>query len=76
MSTRRVAMCAPHILGDVVTALRLGTGLRQALRRGLTYLLRHARRAHPERDRRAGRLRGLTLVEPAQVITYETALEG
>jgi hypothetical protein len=66
MSTRRVAMCAPHILGDVVIALRLGTGLRQALRRGLTYLLRHARRAHPERDRRAGRLRaGLTLVEPA-----------
>ena len=34
------------------------------IRRGLTYLLVHARRAHPERDRRAGCLRaGLTLVE-------------
>lgn len=36
MSTRRVAMCAPHILGEVVAALRVGTGLRRALRRGLT----------------------------------------
>ena len=66
MSTRRVAMCARHVLGDVVTALRLGVGLLRALRRGLTYLLAHARRAHPERDRRSGRLRaGLALVEPA-----------
>jgi len=66
MSTRRVAMCAWHILGEVVTALRVGAGLRQALRRGLTYLLANAQRAHPERDRRAGRLRaGLALVEPA-----------
>jgi hypothetical protein len=66
MSTRRVAMCARHVLGDVVTALRVGVGLLKALRRGLAYLLVHARRAHPERDRRAGRHRaGLTLVEPA-----------
>ena len=66
MSTRRVAMCARHILGDLVTALRVGVGLLGALRRGLTYLLANARRAHPERDRRAGRLRaGLALVEPA-----------
>ena len=66
MSTRRVAMCAHHILGDLVTALRLGVGLLGALRRGLTYLLANARRAHPARDRLTGRLRaGLTLAEPA-----------
>jgi hypothetical protein len=66
MSTRRVAMCAYHILGALVTALRLGVGLLGALRRGLAYLLANARRAHPERDRRTGRLRaGLALVEPA-----------
>ena len=65
-STRRVAMCAHHILDAVVTALRLGVGLLGALRRGLTYWLANARRAHPERDRRSGRLRTrLTLVEPA-----------
>jgi hypothetical protein len=66
MSTRRVAMCAHHILGDVVAALRVGTGLLRALRRGLAYLLANARRAHPDRDRRTGRLRaGLVLVAPA-----------
>lgn len=66
MSTRRVAMCARHILDEVVTALRRGVGLLGALRRGLTYLLANARRAHPNRDRRTGRLRaGLALVEPA-----------
>ena len=66
MSTRRVAMCAHHILDDLVTALRLGVGLLRALRRGLAYLLANARRAHPDRDRRTGRLRaGLMLVEPA-----------
>ncbi|MEQ1899040.1 MAG: transposase [Vicinamibacterales bacterium] len=66
MSTRRVAMCAHHILHALVTALRLGVGLRGALRRGLAYLLANAQRAHPDRDRRTGRLRaGLALVEPA-----------
>ena len=66
MSTRRVAMCARHILDDLVTALLRGGGLLGALRRGLAYLLGNARRAHPDRDRRTGRLRaGLTLVEPA-----------
>ena len=66
MSTRRVAMCAPHILDAVITALRLGVGLLGALRRGLAYLLANARRAHPEGDRRSGRLRaGLALGEPA-----------
>ena len=64
MSTRRVAMCAHHILDALVAALLLGVGLRHTLGRGLAYLLANARRAHPDRDRRTGRLRtglGLTL---------------
>jgi hypothetical protein len=66
MSTRRVAMCAHHILDALVAALLLGVGLRGTLRRGLTFLLANARRANPDRDRRAGRLRaGLGLAEAA-----------
>ena len=66
MSTQRVAMCAHHILDALVTALLLGVGLLKALRRGLAYLLVNARRAHPDRDRRTGRLRaGLALVDLA-----------
>ena len=57
MSTRRVAMCAHHILDALVAALLLGAGLRRTLRLGLAYLLANARRAHPDRDRRTGRLR-------------------
>ena len=34
ISTRRVAMCARHILDAVITALRVGVGLLGALRRG------------------------------------------
>ena len=57
MSTRKVAMCAIHVLGDVVEALKRGdeTGLYAALEAAITYLACHARRAHPARDRRAGR---------------------
>lgn len=63
MSTRRVAMCAHHILGDLVTALLVGVGLLRHLRRGLTYLLENARRANVPRDHRTGRLRaGLTIM--------------
>ena len=66
MSTRRVAMCAHHILDALVTALLGRVGLFGALRRGLAYLLGNARRAHVDRDRRTGRLRaGLGLVEVA-----------
>ncbi len=57
MSTRRVAMCAHHILDDLVAALPVGVGLRGALRQGLRYLLANARRSNPDRDRRTGRLR-------------------
>lgn len=66
MSTRRVAMCAHHILDALVAALLLGIGLRGILRQGLAYLLANARRANPERDHSTGRLRvGLGLVEAA-----------
>ncbi len=66
MSTRRVAMCAHHILDALVATLLLGVGLRGTLRRGLAYLPANARRANPDRDHRTGRLRaGLGLVEAA-----------
>jgi len=57
MSTRKVAMCAMHVLGDLVEALKSGdvTGLYTALEAAITYLACHARRAHPARDRRTGR---------------------
>jgi ribosome-associated translation inhibitor RaiA len=58
MSTRKVAMCAVHILGGIVQALKTGdgAGLYAALEEALTYLACHARRAHPKRDRQTGRL--------------------
>lgn len=66
MSTRRVAMCAHHILDALVAAVLLGVGLRATLHRSLAYLLGNARRANPDRDRRTGRLRaGLGLAEAA-----------
>ena len=65
MSTRRVAMCAHHILDELVTALLLGFGLLRTLRRGLVYLLENARRANVQRDRRTGRLRAGLAIVPA-----------
>ena len=57
MSTRKVAMCAIHVLSNLVEALKRGdeTGLYAALEAAITYLACHARRAHPARDRRTGR---------------------
>jgi hypothetical protein len=57
MSTRKVAMCAVHVLGDIVRALQSGdvAGLYAALEKAVTYLACHAQRAHPERDRHTGR---------------------
>jgi hypothetical protein len=57
MSTRKVAMCAVHVLGDLVEALKRGdgVGLYAALEAAITYLSCHAQRAHPERDRQTGR---------------------
>ena len=57
MSTRKVAMCAVHVLGDIVRALQSGdgAGLSAALEKTVTYLACHAQRAHPKRDRQTGR---------------------
>jgi hypothetical protein len=57
MSTRKVAMCAVHVLGDIVQALKTGdmAGLYDALETAVTYLACHAQRAHPKRDRQKGR---------------------
>jgi len=57
MSTRKVAMCALHVLGDLVEALKRGdvVGLYTALEAAITYLACHAQRAHPERDRQRRR---------------------
>src|SRR5215831_2112039 len=57
MSTRKVAMCALHVVGDLVEALKRGdvAGLYAALEAAITYLACHAQRAHPKRDRRTGR---------------------
>lgn len=67
MSTRRVAMCARHVLGDLIAELlRGGARLLHILADSLAYLLANARRAHPDRDRSTGRLRdGLTIVGAA-----------
>jgi len=57
MSPRKVAMCAMHVLGDLVEALKRGdvVGLYTALEAALTSLACHAQRAHPARDRQRGR---------------------
>ena len=57
MSTRKVAMCAVHVLGGIVQALKTGdvAGLYDALEEAVTYLACHAQRAHPQRDRQTGR---------------------
>ena len=57
MSTRKVAMCAVHVLGGIVQALKTGdvAGLSAALEAAMTYLACHAQRAHPKRERQTGR---------------------
>ncbi len=65
VSTRRVAMCAHHVLKDLVAALLAGVGLLAILRRSLAYLLANARRSNSDRDRRRGRLRAGLLVASA-----------
>lgn len=51
MSMRKVAMCAVHIVGDIVQALKTAdiAGLCKAPKVALTYLGCHAQRAHPKR---------------------------
>ena len=57
MSTRQVALCAVHVLGGMVQALKTGDvgGLSTALEAAITYLACPAQRAHPKRDRATGR---------------------
>ena len=77
MSTRKVAMCAVHVLGGIVQALKTGdvAGLYDALEVAITYLAGHAQRAHPERDRQTGRLQlGLEpLLESNDLIEFAEA---
>jgi hypothetical protein len=58
MPTRKVAMCAMHVLDDPVEALKSedGAGLYAALEAATTYLACHAQRAHPKREQQTGRL--------------------
>ena len=59
-STRKVAMAAAHHLPAIAKSIIRGRGLRIALRKALEFLAFVGRRAHPDRDRRTGRLaRGL-----------------
>jgi hypothetical protein len=57
MSTRKVAMCAVHVLGGIVQALKTGDVARlyDAMEEAIMYLGCHAQRAHPKRDRQTGR---------------------
>src|SRR2546426_8794953 len=77
MSTRKVAMCAVHVLGGIVQALKTGdvAGLYDALEVAITSLAGHAQRAHPERDRQTGRLQlGLEpLLESNDLIEFADA---
>ena len=63
ISTRRVAMCAGHIIDEIVLALLACSSIASAFRDGMEFLLANARRANPKRDRKTGRLRsGLIVV--------------
>lgn len=63
ISTRRVAMCAGHIIDEVVMALLACISIASAFHDGIAFLRANARRSNPKRDRKAGRLRsGLIVV--------------
>jgi hypothetical protein len=62
ISTRRVAMCAGHIIDELVTALLACVSIAAVLRDGLAFLRANARRSNPKRDRKTGRLRSGLLV--------------
>jgi Transposase DDE domain len=63
MSTRRVAMCAAHIIDELAAALVACLSIAATFRHGLAFLLANARRSNPFRDRKTGRLRaGLVTV--------------
>ena len=58
VSTRKVAMCAHQVLARVIDALisKSHDELHEAFRVAVEYLATNAKRAHPKRERRTGRL--------------------
>ena len=56
ISTRKTAMTIGHHLFSLLGAFLAASGIRDHLRRLLHHLDSQARRAHPQRDRRKGRL--------------------
>lgn len=58
ISTRKVAMCARHVIGAIVDAIIDGhlAPLCKAIEQTIEFLARNAQRAHPKRDRKTGRL--------------------
>ena len=58
VSTRKVAMCAHHVLTDLFRVLTSQShgDLHETLRAAIEYLANNATRAHPKRERRTGRL--------------------
>jgi hypothetical protein len=57
ISTRKVAMAASHGLRELMDAMLRGRAVRKLFRGLVTFLATEARRAHPKRDRKIGRLR-------------------
>jgi hypothetical protein len=57
LSTQRAASCAKHVLDDILRCLLLSRHeLASTVARACVFLSENARRAHPARDRRRGRL--------------------
>ena len=57
ISTRRVAMCAGHLLEELAAALLACVSIASAFHDAMAFLLAHARRSNPLRDHKTGRLR-------------------
>ena len=63
ISSRRVAMCAGHIIDELSIALLACLSIAFAFRDGMAFLAANARRSNPKCDRKIGRLRaGLIIV--------------
>jgi hypothetical protein len=57
LSTQRAASCAKHVLDNILRCLLMSRHeLARTLVRACVFLAENARRAHPARDRRRGRL--------------------
>jgi hypothetical protein len=83
-ATRKGALGAGHVVGEIVQACKAGDvgRLSTALETAITYLACHAQRAHPKRDRATGRSQlgleprfgnddAIELAKAAEVLTYE-----